>query len=611
MQYVSRMIGEVPDRLAQLSEDISAVLRFVSTLSGQHVQQELTDDETEQLLKWLSPLEQQKRHRYFQQKRLENTGEWLLELEGFRTWRDSEDQDHNSVLACYGIPGAGKTFISSLVVDHLATNFSGKNVGVACLYCDYRDRKAQTPVNMIGGLLKQFITAFPVIPKEITQAFQPNGQRSLELHTACDMLRTVLQSFHRSYVCIDALDECNNDDRRTFLEYLGGVMQGSTRLFLASRQSVQNDVKKYLGIKSLVTIQLVANQQDIEKYINHRISEDNRPDIMNDNLRKEIVTTISATSQQLFLLPALQIEAVLEQRTITERRNTLKEMPKGLQDTFRYTIHRIQRQHDVADLAMSVLKWICLARRPLSLEELRHALVVNSTDTGLDWDNLASEEPLLKCCLGLIFIDGGTSTVRFVHMLLEEYLHSQHEELFDMGHSEIAQTCLTYANFDVFKVDEAELSELLAKYPLFDYASCHWGYHVREQASESVQELALRVLLHETTFLRLSQVLWRSLWPPFMMRSNPFSIYHLIAYFGASNIFRLLIQSINTQSQDMLLGALDSRDEMSRTPLCVAARYGHEALVRLLLEQDGVDVNAIDWHGETPLSHAAQRATRR
>jgi hypothetical protein len=63
----------------------------------------------ENLLRWISPLELPARHHDVQLKRLPNTGNWFLETETFRRWR--ENDDGHKVLGCYGIPGAGKTLI--------------------------------------------------------------------------------------------------------------------------------------------------------------------------------------------------------------------------------------------------------------------------------------------------------------------------------------------------------------------------------------------------------------------------------------------------------------------------------------------------------------------
>ena len=192
---------------------------------------------------------------------------------------------------------------SSLVVDHLSALFAGTPVGVACLYCDYRDMKAQAPANMLGGLLKQLILEIAELemPKKIIETYQQNKRKNLELSVACEMLVIALQSFRSVYLCIDALDECDSDHRKALLESLRRVMQDSTRLFLTGRPNIEGDVNNFLQTKSPVAVQIIANQHDIEKYVNYCIDEDNNPDIMNDSLREEIVTTISAASQQMYI----------------------------------------------------------------------------------------------------------------------------------------------------------------------------------------------------------------------------------------------------------------------------------------------------------------------
>lgn len=63
------------------------------------------------VIKWLSPLENQTRHRDVCSKRLENTGDWFLELPVFQEWRDGNGPGARDILCCYAIPGAGKTFM--------------------------------------------------------------------------------------------------------------------------------------------------------------------------------------------------------------------------------------------------------------------------------------------------------------------------------------------------------------------------------------------------------------------------------------------------------------------------------------------------------------------
>ena len=70
-------------------------------------------DGRSQFLAWLSPLEPSLRHQDIRERRVRSVGEWLLQTEEFRSWRDGsgEDESDGAVLFCHGDPGVGKTFI--------------------------------------------------------------------------------------------------------------------------------------------------------------------------------------------------------------------------------------------------------------------------------------------------------------------------------------------------------------------------------------------------------------------------------------------------------------------------------------------------------------------
>jgi ankyrin repeat protein len=67
---------------------------------------------------------------------------------------------------------------------------------------------------------------------------------------------------------------------------------------------------------------------------------------------------------------------------------------------------------------------------------------------------------------------------------------------------------------------------------------------------------------------------------------------HLAAYFGLKEAMIALLKNRHDQ---------DSRDTYGRTPLWWAAREGHEAVVKLLLERDNVVADLKDDYGQTPL----------
>jgi len=60
---------------------------------------------------WLSPLEPDRRHRGVSNRRLDDVGNWVLEMREFESWCGSQDGFPDPTLLCYGGQGVGKTFI--------------------------------------------------------------------------------------------------------------------------------------------------------------------------------------------------------------------------------------------------------------------------------------------------------------------------------------------------------------------------------------------------------------------------------------------------------------------------------------------------------------------
>jgi hypothetical protein len=75
-------------------------------------------------------------------------------------------------------------------------------------------------------------------------------------------------------------------------------------------------------------------------------------------------------------------------------REALNTMARKLNDAFSFTINRIKNQPSAqSKQGMDVLKWTFLAMRPLSADELRHAIAAaNATTDTLDLDDLPFEK---------------------------------------------------------------------------------------------------------------------------------------------------------------------------------------------------------------------------
>src|SRR6267154_535868 len=73
--------------------------------------------EHETILNWLTPIDYVSQQNDFITRRQKGTGTWLLDSIEYQSWRERKKQ----TLFCPGIPGAGKTILTSIVVEELTT----------------------------------------------------------------------------------------------------------------------------------------------------------------------------------------------------------------------------------------------------------------------------------------------------------------------------------------------------------------------------------------------------------------------------------------------------------------------------------------------------------
>ncbi|KAK6331278.1 hypothetical protein TWF730_004365 [Orbilia blumenaviensis] len=334
------------------------------------------DKQRDEILQWLSPLEPLKRHQDVRSIRVPDTGHWLLDEPNFQDWHSGTNT--NRALCCSGIPGAGKTVITSLVIDYLRKISADSELksGLGCVYCDYRDQTLQTPMNLLGSLLGQMLSTLPDLPKEVIQLYRENhqGQKPLEQCDVESMLLDACKNLDKAYICVDAIDECQN--KESFLKSLLKLLP-SAYIFITGRPHIPAIIDQHFGGALKITIE--ANKSDIKKFVAMKLDEDWARDkyLMDEKLKEEILRKIGTASQKMFLLPALQIQMVLDERTKANRRSALDKLPAELYEAFGNTIERIRRQsQSSSSLAMDILMWAHLAERPLRVNEFLDALAV-------------------------------------------------------------------------------------------------------------------------------------------------------------------------------------------------------------------------------------------
>jgi hypothetical protein len=157
---------------------------------------------------------------------------------------------------------------------------------------------------MIGMLLKQVIATLnelALLPGDTISALRMhlNKEKRVALGEACRLLGETVKQFQKFYVCIDALDECDEGHRRKLIEPLAKIsnersQQTSIRIFFMARPHIdwKEIMKCHPGLGPLDYIRLKAHPDDIRRYVFHMIDMDENNGFMNDTLRSEILERI-------------------------------------------------------------------------------------------------------------------------------------------------------------------------------------------------------------------------------------------------------------------------------------------------------------------------------
>jgi hypothetical protein len=283
--------------MALYASDDTTVLETVSTTAAnvQSMTSKLDREEDVEILNWLTPVEYGPQHSDFLQRRQEGTGQWLLNSAEYQTWLQSAKQ----TLFCPGMPGAGKTILTSIVIDDLITRFQNDTTtGIGFIYCNFRRNDEQKIERLLASLLKQLAMGQSSLPESVKSLYDRHKDRKTRpsLDEISRALRFVVTPYSRVFLIIDALDECQASDgcRSKLLSKIFSLQAETGINFLATSRSIPDIEKEFMGYPSL---DIIASDEDVHSYLDGHMSQlpafvSNTPDLP-EKIKSEITRAVA------------------------------------------------------------------------------------------------------------------------------------------------------------------------------------------------------------------------------------------------------------------------------------------------------------------------------
>jgi len=223
------------------------------------------------ILDWLSTENFAGRQRDILKQMTSATGDWLLKTYAFATGQASKE----NTLWCPGILGAGKTIIASCIINHLKCTIVGKEAVFAFVYCNYKEPD-QTAETLVAALVRQLLHYRGDIPDELHEIYEAHikekTQPSLDVYVR--LLRQQAQSFTWTFVIMDILDECKEQDgtRQTLIEAFKTI-KPDVHLLVTSRSitSIENEFRDSLhkagGFARMMRMLPVMSDLELQRHV--------------------------------------------------------------------------------------------------------------------------------------------------------------------------------------------------------------------------------------------------------------------------------------------------------------------------------------------------------
>nr|XP_036581485.1 pfs domain-containing protein [Colletotrichum truncatum]KAF6789836.1 pfs domain-containing protein [Colletotrichum truncatum] len=536
----------------------------------------------QEIMEWLSPPDPSTNHNKALQQRHEGTGQWFLNHESYSNWKTAP----NSSLWLYGIPGCGKTILSTIIIEHLR-NTEQCSGNLLYFYFDFTDTSKQSLEKAIRSLIAQLYSKKQCAQTHLDILYSSHKKEKRQPSTdlLCKTFKTMVDQTGEIWIVLDALDECqtrNGPENEGLLAWIQNLLQSqqnNIHFMVTSRpeHDIESTLKEF--INSHIPLQSDLMAEDIEAYIRARVTQHKGLERWHKNkeIQDEIQACLMKKAHGMFRWVSCQLDELERCLDPISLRNTLKSLPKTLDDTYARILDRIPPE--MKQNAIRILQFLTFSERPLRIEEACDAIaVVGNAKPRFDVKNrMPIPEEIAIYCSSLVVIvtksgQDGEKRLQLAHFSVREYLVSNRLE-----HSVSEDFRASHARAVILETSLAYLLDINHGLPITDL--------IHEYPLAQVQHLLKEFLRCGASY----ETCWKLYQPDRPWDEKPWQHHnratHMLCYFAYGGIV-YAVEKVLKDGADV-----NSRDSDQKNALEAASSRGHKDVVRLVLDK-GADINA-------------------
>ncbi|KAJ5712997.1 uncharacterized protein N7483_010178 [Penicillium malachiteum] len=571
-----------------------------------------------------------------------NTCKWILELEQYQSWRS---QSHG-LLWVKGKPGSGKSTLMLFLHDKLQiSQDESSGIRLDFFFTARGTEMQRTPLGMLRSLLNQIFDRDPTVCPQIREIYNRRckqfGYSKRQWQWPQVMLEELLASAilasasqQHVVVFVDALDKAGATSAQQLAGYFHRLVDRAEKKKLYIQVCIS--CRHYPIMESGQAIEIKVedhNQQDINTYIQDSLIQTEAKVNTSQKMREMLVEQLTRQANGFFqwihiILPLIE-QKVRKRESFNDICSWLREVPAGLEDVYVYILNNVIDKRN-REQSFLFFQWVCLAERPLTVAEMRYALVAKNVREALSpkkWERISGFIESNKHMLQRIkALSGGLAevvssadnneTVQVVHQSVNDFLRTKglkalchdvdlstssmnEKQIIFRCQATLYRSCLVYLAISHKPAETSGFKgtreDFIQKHPLLKYATTNLFIHA-EKAADSRPG----IVQNEKDILQKVLGRWVQMYQKLDKHSRvcPPRGTTLLYMAAAANLVDL-IEPV----------ALDVKDVMRRnrngdTALHLAARWGHVTAGKILRTK-GADQVAKNHSGKTPLSEAA------